>query len=154
MNLQEKNQSPQNLQSSPEPQLYAVTAAENTSSNTSPDLDKTDTGPRTWVPKYQSEMISGIGVMAAAIMALLGALIGFLPPISSQFPVAAAIILSVVCIPMSIYFWYIAIRRMRWEHANGGILRRSLSGGGIVFAIVVFVGITLLIINWLLGALF
>lgn len=154
MNLQEKNQSQQDLQSSPEPQLYMVAATESPSSNISPVLGSSDIGPRTWKPKWQSEMMSGIGAMAAAIVALAGAIIGYVPPVSSQFPVAAAIILSVVCIPMSIYFWYIAIRRMRWEHANGGILRRSLSGGGIVFAIVVFVGITLLIINWLLGALF
>jgi uncharacterized membrane-anchored protein len=101
------------------------------------NLESSDAGPKTWVVRWTSDMMSGIGVMAAAIMALLVGLVGYLPAVSRQFPVAAAVILSIVCLPMAVYFCFIAIRRMRWEHRNGGIWRKSLSGGGIVFAVFV-----------------
>lgn len=111
------------------------------------DLGLSDHGPRTWVSRQSGgEMMSGVGAMAAAIVALLGGLAGYLPTFSGQVPIAAAIILSAVCLPMSAYCWFIAIRRMRWEHRNGGILRKSLSGGGILLAIfVAVVGLVLIV---------
>ncbi len=111
------------------------------------NLESSDSGPRTWAVRWsRGEMMSGVGVMAVATMALLGGFVGYLPTFSKQFPIAAAIILSAVCLPMSAYFWFIAIRRMRWEHRNGGILRKSLSGGGILLAIfVAVVGLTLVV---------
>lgn len=99
------------------------------------DSVASDIGPRTWIVRMTGgEMMSGIGVMATAILALLVSFIGYLPRISGQFPVAAAIVLSLVGLPLSAYLWFITIRRMRWEHRNGGILKKSLSGGGILVA--------------------
>lgn len=148
MNPQDPNQMPQKPQSTygRNNSNQPVTATESPSSGKPLKLESSDTGPRTWVPRWTNEMLSGIGVMAAAILALLGSLVGYLPISSGQVPVAAAIILSSVCLPLSAYFWFIAIRRMRWEHRNGGILRRSLSGGGILVAIfVAIIGLLLLV---------
>ncbi len=90
--------------------------------------------------------MSGVGVAAAAVMALLGGFVGYLPSFSRQIPVAAAIILSAVCLPASTYLWFVSIRRMRWEHRNGGILRKSLSGGGLVLVIFVAAVATLIFV--------
>lgn len=140
--IPQKSQSSDSQNDSNQP----LTATESSSPVKLLNLKLSDTGPRTWVPRWTDEMISGIGVIGAATLTLLGSVVGYLPVFRGQFPVAAAIILSSVCLPMSAYFWFIAIRRMRWEHRNGGILRRSLSGGGIILAIfVAIIGLFLLI---------
>lgn len=96
----------------------------------------TDTiGPKTWIPRSTDQMISGLGVAGAAILALVGSVVGYLPIMNGQFPLVAALVLSIACVPTSIYLWYLAVRRMLWEHRNGGVWRKSIDGGGIILLI-------------------
>ena len=116
--------------------------AQRKSSTTSTRPSSNDPAPRTWVTRWHHEMISGVGVASAAVLALVACFLGYLPVFGGQFPFAAAVILSVVSLPVFAYFCFLAIRRLRWEHRNGGILKNSLSGAGIVLAVfVVAIGV-------------
>lgn len=97
-----------------------------------------DVKPRTWILRQSNEMINGAGVLAAAIFALFGSIVGYLPKLNEQLPTIAAIMLTIALVPVSIHFFIMGIRRMQREHRNGGIVKRSSSGRGSLFMISAF----------------